>query len=272
MAAKNINFSIEDISFKANNHVALLDILSNKTIYEDTAAFLKMSFSNSVSVLPDDETFTTGPEVAPLEAPQYTGALPIERIMEPTSDNPSNIADDPSGSSQAQAMDQEEEEYDMAMDVKLILPVVETPERGEIRSNAPRAEVDAVVACDIPTSSEAAIVEDVDAIPRDDDLPITSTPIAGNGGDEDDEEDDEESDELDLPDSGNDPDGDDDDDDEDDITIQFQRPTTATKGVTLKDSASQGKQMEEESAPEKNQDRKSKGKGVAEEGNLKVLL
>ncbi|XP_024963484.1 uncharacterized protein LOC112503724 [Cynara cardunculus var. scolymus] len=122
---------------------------------------------------------------------------------------------------------------------------------GEIRSNtarpsaepaapatddakASRAEAEAV--CEIPTSSEDAIVEDVDAIrseARDDDLPITSAHVAGDMDDEDDEEDDEDGDASDLPDFGSDLDDDnDDDDDEDGLTIQYQRPTTTTKELS----------------------------------------
>ncbi|XP_024989201.1 rRNA-processing protein EFG1-like [Cynara cardunculus var. scolymus] len=142
------------------------------------------------------------------------------------------------------------------------------PTTNEAEVEAPRAEADAEVACAIPTSSEAAIAEEVDAIPRDDDLPITSTHVAA---DVKDEEDDEEGDEPDLPNSSSDLDGDDDDDDEDDFTIQFQHPTTATKGVALKDFASQGERKEEEFVPERNQGPSLKGKGVAEEGNLKVF-
>ncbi|XP_024963509.1 uncharacterized protein LOC112503746, partial [Cynara cardunculus var. scolymus] len=128
------------------------------------------------------------------------------------------------------------------------------------------AEAEAEFSQAIPTSGETVTAEEVDAIPRDDDFPITSTPVAGG---DDDEEDDDEDDEPDLPDSGSDLDGDDDDDNEDDFTIQYQHPTTATKGVVLRDSASPGEQREEESSPSKNQDPKSKGKGVVEEGNLK---
>ncbi|XP_024965775.1 calsequestrin-1-like [Cynara cardunculus var. scolymus] len=110
MAAKNVNFTVEDISFKANNHIALLDIPTNKTIKKDAAAFQRMSSiayalnhepvmvreAFSMPDLPDNETLTTGPEVAPLEAPQHTGAHPHERTMEPTSVNPSDNDEGPS--------------------------------------------------------------------------------------------------------------------------------------------------------------------------------
>ncbi|XP_024964977.1 histone chaperone RTT106-like, partial [Cynara cardunculus var. scolymus] len=139
-------------------------------------------------------------------------------------------------------------------------------QRGEkISSNAavgPSAEptineAEAEVVRHILTSGEAVTTEEVDVIPRDDAIPQ-----------EVDEEEDE-GDEPDLPDSSSDLDGNDDDDDEDDFSIQFQYPTTATKGVALRDFASQGQQKEEESAPEKNQGPSSKGKGVTEEGNPK---
>ncbi|XP_024990690.1 histone H2A.Z-specific chaperone CHZ1-like [Cynara cardunculus var. scolymus] len=77
------------------------------------------------------------------------------------------------------------------------------------------SEAEAEIAQDIPTFGEAVIAEEVDAIPKDDDLTITSTPVAGDNDDDDD-------DEPDLPDSGSNLDGDDDDDDEDDFTIQYQ--------------------------------------------------
>ncbi|XP_024964252.1 phosphopantothenoylcysteine decarboxylase subunit VHS3-like [Cynara cardunculus var. scolymus] len=110
--------------------------------------------------------------------------------------------------------------------------------------------------------------------PCDDDLPITSAPVSSDVEDEDEDEDDEEGDSPDLPDFGSDldDDDDDDDDDEDDFIIQYQRLATATKGVALKDSASQGEQREEDPALEANQGPKSKGKGVAQETNLKVLF
>ncbi|XP_024962893.1 uncharacterized protein LOC112503058 [Cynara cardunculus var. scolymus] len=43
MSAKNVNFSIDDVSFKPNNHMALLDIPANKSYYEEAATFLKNS-------------------------------------------------------------------------------------------------------------------------------------------------------------------------------------------------------------------------------------
>ncbi|XP_024962887.1 nucleolin-like [Cynara cardunculus var. scolymus] len=165
---------------------------------------------------------------------------------------------------------------------------------GEIRSNTARpsvaatptkpaapatndveAEAEVEVVCDIPTCSEASIAEDVDAIRAeacDDDLPIISSPVVGDVEDEEEDDDDKEGDSPDLPYSGSDLDDKDDDDDEDDFTIQYQHPATATKGVALRDSASKWEQREEEPAPEANQGFKSKGKGVAKEGNLKVLF
>ncbi|XP_024965022.1 uncharacterized protein LOC112505330 [Cynara cardunculus var. scolymus] len=88
---------------------------------------------------------------------------------------------------------------------------------------ATKAEAEAEVADENPTSCQASVAEDVDVIragaeARDDDLPITST--ANDGDMEDDDEEDGES--LDLPDAGEDLDDDDDDDDDndDEFTIQ----------------------------------------------------
>ena len=125
----------------------------------------------SVPVLPDTETLTTGPEVAPLDAPQHTDVHPLEDIFAQASDNPFDVTEGPSGtissypffssnqepfahiSSFADAplvppsgtgerekddggdagvrtsvADEEEgdEDYDMASDIKLLLPAVDT--------------------------------------------------------------------------------------------------------------------------------------------------
>ncbi|XP_024978978.1 nucleosome assembly protein 1;3-like [Cynara cardunculus var. scolymus] len=149
MSAKNVNFAIDEVSFKPNNHVALLDIPANKPQFEDVGRFLRNSpiffaifhehvivkevlqqfwFTAEVKqetdktgiVLTDDETITIGLEVAPLEISQSTEAYPLEGKQGRTSINPSDGADDPS---EPPAM---EEEYNMDEDVKLILPAEET--------------------------------------------------------------------------------------------------------------------------------------------------
>ncbi|XP_024984082.1 ribosomal L1 domain-containing protein CG13096-like [Cynara cardunculus var. scolymus] len=107
-----------------------------------------------------------------------------------------------------------------------------TTQDAKAEASRARAEADAEVVYNIPTSSEAAIAEDADVIRA-----------------EAHEDDDEEGDSPDLPDSNSDLDDDNDNDDEDDFTIQFQRPTTPTKEVALRDSASQGERREEESVP-----------------------
>ncbi|XP_024958933.1 ribosomal L1 domain-containing protein CG13096-like [Cynara cardunculus var. scolymus] len=148
----------------------------------------------------------------------------------------------------------------------------------EVEAEAPIAEDEVDVADESPTSYEALITKDVEvarAKARDDDPPITS---AADAGDLDEDSDDEEYDEsLDLPDTGKDLDDDEDededeDDDDDDFTIQYQRPTDATKGVALRDSSSQGEQGVKEAAQEKHQGTKSMYKGVAKDGNLKILF
>ncbi|XP_024965464.1 uncharacterized protein LOC112505742 [Cynara cardunculus var. scolymus] len=122
------------------------------------------------------------------------------------------------------------------------------PATHDAEVEAPRAETKAEVVCDIPTSSEAIIAEEVDVVQveaRNDDLPITSTPVVGDVEDENEDDDDEDGDSPDLPNSGSDLDDEDDDDDEYDFTIQYQCPATTTKGVAPKDSASQGEQRKE---------------------------
>ncbi|XP_024964196.1 uncharacterized protein LOC112504489 [Cynara cardunculus var. scolymus] len=120
------------------------------------------------------------------------------------------------------------------------------------------AEGEATVADDSPTSCAAPVVEDVDAAraeARDNDPTVTSATDAGDLDDED--SDDEEDDESpDLPNTGKDLD--DENDDDDNITIEYQRPVGATKGISLRDSASQGEQGVKEAAPEANQGPKSK--------------
>ncbi|XP_024958790.1 rRNA biogenesis protein rrp36-like [Cynara cardunculus var. scolymus] len=93
--------------------------------------------------------------------------------------------------------------------------------------------------------------------------------------DEDDDDDDEEDGESpNLPDTGNNLDDDDDDDDEDDddnnFTIQYQRPTSATKGVAFGDSTSQGQQgeKEKETTQENHQNTKVKDKEAEREKAL----
>ncbi|XP_024984041.1 pheromone-processing carboxypeptidase KEX1-like [Cynara cardunculus var. scolymus] len=109
------------------------------------------------------------------------------------------------------------------------------PANDDAKAEAPRVEAEAEVVNENPTSSDDGDVE------------------------EDDEEDDEEDGESpDLPNVGNDLDDDDDEDDDDKFTIQYQRPTGATKGVALKDSASQGVQREKEASQEKHQVEKKK--------------
>ncbi|XP_024995583.1 ribosomal L1 domain-containing protein CG13096-like [Cynara cardunculus var. scolymus] len=80
-------------------------------------------YSKEANILHDDETPTTGPEIASLEAYQQTGSYPLEGTMERTSINPSDNAEEPSSPFTEPAMG---EEYDMAEDVKLLLPAVET--------------------------------------------------------------------------------------------------------------------------------------------------
>ncbi|XP_024965925.1 nucleolin-like [Cynara cardunculus var. scolymus] len=99
-----------------------------------------------------------------------------------------------------------------------------------------------------------------------------------NEAEEDDDEDDDNEDDHDSPtlqDAGKDLGGDDDEDDNDeDFTIQYHKPANAVKGVSLRDSSSEEekeKEKEKETST-KNQDTASKDKGVAEEGNLKVLF
>ncbi|XP_024961355.1 nonsense-mediated mRNA decay protein 2-like [Cynara cardunculus var. scolymus] len=117
-----------------------------------------------------------------------------------------------------------------------------TPAIHEAKAEAPKAEANIEVVCDISTSHEAHVADEVDVVRAeacDDDLPSTSTPVASDVEEEDDDDDDdEEGDSPDLPDSSSDLDDDDEDDDKDDFTIQYQRPSTATKKVALKDSAS----------------------------------
>ncbi|XP_024965923.1 vacuolar import and degradation protein 30-like [Cynara cardunculus var. scolymus] len=123
----------------------------------------------------------------------------------------------------------------------------------------------------ISTAKSSFTVDD----PRDDDLPVTSAANAGDLDDDDDDEDDDKEDGEypDLPNAGKHLDDDDDKDDDDNgFTNQYQRPAGATKGVTLKDSTSQGEQREKEATQEKHQNTKSKDKGVAEEGNLRSAL
>ncbi|XP_024965487.1 G2-specific protein kinase nim-1-like [Cynara cardunculus var. scolymus] len=175
--------------------------------------------TTEVTVLPDDETPTAGPEVAPLEAPQQTGAYPLECTMEPTSVNPSDNTEDPSDAAAA------------------------------TKPAAPKSEVEAEVVNEIPTSYETLIAEEIyvvraNAEAHDDDLPITSAADAADVEEDDEEDDEEDGESPNLPDSGSDV------DDENDFTIQYQRPTTAMKGVALRDYASQGEQRENEGVQE----------------------
>ncbi|XP_024962649.1 uncharacterized protein LOC112502868 [Cynara cardunculus var. scolymus] len=84
--------------------------------------------------------------------------------------------------------------------------------------------------------------EEVDVVRAeacDDDLPITFVANVGDVEEDNEDDDDEEGESPDLPDSGSNlDDNDDDHDDKDDVAIQFQGPSTATKGVALKDYAS----------------------------------
>ncbi|XP_024964604.1 nucleolin-like [Cynara cardunculus var. scolymus] len=198
--------------------------------------------SQIIEVLPDDETLNTGPKVAHLEDPQHTGAYPHECTMEQTSVNPSDNTEDLLGPSEAQAKN--EKKYDMGKKRSDAGPYFAAPTEPvasathEAETEDPRAKADGEVFCDIPTSSEAPIVEEVDAIQAE--------------AHEDEDNDDEEGDSSDLPNSVSGLDDDDDDDDEEDFIIQYQHPPTATKGVALRDSASQGEQRGEEAAPEAN--------------------
>ncbi|XP_024965900.1 uncharacterized protein LOC112506102 [Cynara cardunculus var. scolymus] len=92
------------------------------------------------------------------------------------------------------------------------LPAAPTTDKDE--AEAPRAEADANVVNEIPTSYEALAPEEVDVVradtkARDDDLPITYATNAGDVEDDDEEDDDENGESPDLPDSDSELDDDD---------------------------------------------------------------
>ncbi|XP_024962604.1 uncharacterized protein LOC112502834 [Cynara cardunculus var. scolymus] len=151
--------------------------------------------------------------------------------MDPTSVNLSDNAEDPSEVREGEIRsDARPSSADAATE-----PVA--PATNEVE--APRDEAEAEVVNEIPTFYEAPTAEEVDVVRVDveahgNHLPITSTTDVEEDDEEDDDEDGESSN---LPDASSDLD---DDDDEDDSMIQYQRPDAATKGVALRDSASQG--------------------------------
>ncbi|XP_024959006.1 pescadillo homolog [Cynara cardunculus var. scolymus] len=146
-------------------------------------------------------------------------------------------------------------------------------------ADVPRAKaIEVEVVDETITSHEALEAEVIDKDVRadveacDKDLPIT--PSADDGDKEDDDEDDDD-DSPTLPDTRKDLGGDDDEDDDDDeFTIQYQKPASIVKGVSLRDSTSQGekKKEKEKKTSEKDQNTKSKDKGVAEEGKSQGTL
>ncbi|XP_024963435.1 uncharacterized protein LOC112503676 [Cynara cardunculus var. scolymus] len=70
------------------------------------------------------EALTMGPEVAPLEVPQILVASPQEDTCAYTRVNPSDDTEDPSGPPGTEPTAMETNIYDMAEDVKLLLPAV----------------------------------------------------------------------------------------------------------------------------------------------------
>ncbi|XP_024964912.1 coiled-coil domain-containing protein 1-like, partial [Cynara cardunculus var. scolymus] len=134
--------------------------------------------------------------------------------------------------------DDKEEEKDFT-NVVAIVPTTQ-PEADAQRVEANEAKVvdDAITTHE----AEAEVVEDAviaDAEAHDEDLPITPTVDAG---DEEDEGEDDDDDSPSIPDAGKDLGGDDDeDDDDDDFMILYHKPSSALKGVSLRDSSSQGR-------------------------------
>ncbi|XP_024990668.1 pheromone-processing carboxypeptidase KEX1-like [Cynara cardunculus var. scolymus] len=177
--------------------------------------------------------------------------------MEPTNVNPSNNTEDTSGPYEEPTM---EKEYDMAGDVKLLLPAVETvlikmdelhkdmSRRDEVAADlsavraevqeakatsepvapttneaeVPRVEAEAEVVNEILTSYEAPIVEDIDAVQADAEANDDDLPFSSTADAGDVEEDDEENDGEDANSPGfPDSHSDLDDDDEDDDEDDF---------------------------------------------------
>ncbi|XP_024964306.1 pheromone-processing carboxypeptidase KEX1-like [Cynara cardunculus var. scolymus] len=167
--------------------------------------------------------------------------------------------------------DNKEKEKDLAAAVHT------TPADADAQVERAEAnEADAITFHEVEVVAEDEEIDDaVRADAQDEDLPITSAVDVGDkeGEDEDDDDDDEADDPLSFPDAKKDL-GDDDDDDND-FTIQYHtKPATALKGVSFRESSSQGekeKEKEKETSL-KNQNTSSKDKGVAEKGNLKVLF
>ncbi|XP_024960932.1 pheromone-processing carboxypeptidase KEX1-like [Cynara cardunculus var. scolymus] len=116
------------------------------------------------------------------------------------------------------------------------------PDTQRAEANEPEVVDDTITTHE---ANEDEVVDDAiraDGEVHDEDLPITPAADAGHEKDEGEDDDDEDDDDSpSLPDAGKDLDGDDDEeDDDDDFMIQYHEPTSALKGVSLRDSSSQG--------------------------------
>ncbi|XP_024974788.1 RNA polymerase II subunit 5-mediating protein homolog [Cynara cardunculus var. scolymus] len=261
-------------------------------------------------VFTGDEAITTRPEVNPLEIPQSTEAYPLEGNQERTSINPSDDVDDVLGPFDEEPTTMEDKynmvndvklilptrlnliskslddltshsaddkrgEKDLPQAAAAVLTTPTDAQDERAKPNEAVAEfVDAIISHEAKVVAEAEDNDDamkVDA--QDEDLPITSADNAGDKEYEDDDDNDEADDPLSFLDAGKDLGAavDDEDDDNDDFTIQYHtKPFAAQKGVSLRESSSQGEKEKETST--KNQNTSSKDKCIVEEGNLTVLF
>ncbi|XP_024965904.1 calsequestrin-2-like [Cynara cardunculus var. scolymus] len=232
MSAKKVNFSIDEMSFKPNNRVALLDIPANKSDDEEVATFLKNSLiSFAISHKP----------VMVKEILQQLW-LTVEVVQETdktgmTSSDLSVVKAD-------------------VNDVKEWLSVVQADvcttveDISALNSKANEVNVQLTKHVEVVDDAinsheaEAEVVDDVvraDAEAHDEDLHITFATDAGDEEDEGEDDDEDHDDSPCLPDFGKDLDGEDDeDDDDDDFTIQYNKPSSALNEVSRRDSSSHG--------------------------------